>query len=663
MKLPPLMLLLASLFWGWQSGYLWLGLVAGLLLEGGHIRRWQHALPAAALHRVANLCALLLVAVSAGLLFSYELPQAVLAIVRWSPLMVMPLMLGVSYSGRADVPLSMISSVARWQLQQGNGGPQIDLGVPYVALWLLAAGVSNQQGPGFYLGLVAISSWVLWGIRPRERSVWPWAAALMCAAVLGAGLDWGLYRLQGVIEQGMMDWFAGDVDEDPQQTSTELGHIGQLKLSGAVVLQVQAEPALAQPLLLKTASYNYYSAPSWLVAGNRSFLRLAPDASGLRSWHLSGSPAIGQLGIATSARQSTTVLALPAGTTRIEAARLLHVSRSRLGTVQATLDAGFYHYQVNYAALAQDHSLPNEYDLSLPRGDAALLREMAQQLQLSGQPAQVILPRLKNHFAANYRYSTARGGTHPGKSALADFLQRDHRGHCEHFATASVMLLRAAGVPARYAVGYLVQEPNRLGNGYLVRQRHAHAWVEAYVDGVWQNFDTTPASWPTLEQGHASFWEPVQDIASWLWYQIRQWRFTQTQMLLAASLVLLIIFIRPKLRAWKRGKAQGKKPGKAQGKPARKGSATAETAPVREAAFFQIEQHLAARGMARPAHEALSHWQARIAPQLPAEAGTLLADLLRLHYRCRFGPQPVPQETLAQLREGCREWLGRFGGR
>lgn len=661
MKLSPCILLLASLFWGWQSGYLWLGLVAGLVLEGGRVRRWQFALTPAILHRIANLCALLLVAVSAGLLFSVDLPQAVLAIVRWAPLMVLPLILGIALSGKPAVPLSMISSIARWQQQQAGDGPQIDTGVPYVALWVLAAGVSNQPGPGFYLGLVAISSWVLWDIRPRERSVWPWGAALLCAAMLGAGLDWGLYRLQGVIEQSMVDWFAGDGDEDPQQTSTELGHIGQLKLSGTVVLHVQTAQPLAQPLLLKTASYNYYSAPSWLVAGNRAFQRLPRDAT--RRWQLAGSSGTQTIGIATTARQQVTVLALPQGASLLEASRFLHLNRSRLGTVQATLETGFYDYQVNYGSSGLDRSAPNEFDLSLPRADAALLRNLAQELQLTGQPASHVLPRLTQYFSTNYRYSTARGGTQPGKTALADFLQRDHRGHCEHFATASVMLLRAAGVPARYAVGYLVQEPNRLGNGYLVRQRHAHAWVEAFVDGVWQNVDMTPASWPTLEQSHASFWEPVQDIASWLWYQIRQWRVTQTQMLLAASLVLLVIFIRPKLRAWKRGKAQGKKPGKAQGKPARKGPATAETVSVREAAFFQIEQHLAARGMARPAHEALSHWQARIATQLPAEAGTLLADLLHLHYRCRFGPQPVPQETLTQLREGCREWLGRFGGR
>ena len=41
---------------------------------------------------------------------------------------------------------------------------------------------------------------------------------------------------------------------------------------------------------------------------------------------------------------------------------------------------------------------------------------------------------------------------------VAEFLLKTRAGHCEHFATATTMLLRAAGVPTRYAVGYSVQE-------------------------------------------------------------------------------------------------------------------------------------------------------------------------------------------------------------
>ena len=64
-------------------------------------------------------------------------------------------------------------------------------------------------------------------------------------------------------------------------------------------------------------------------------------------------------------------------------------------------------------------------------------------------------------------------------------------GYCVHFATAATVLLRAAGVPARYVSGYMVE----VTDGYaVVEQRHAHAWVE-YLDDTqgWVVLDPTPS--------------------------------------------------------------------------------------------------------------------------------------------------------------------------
>ena len=57
---------------------------------------------------------------------------------------------------------------------------------------------------------------------------------------------------------------------------------------------------------------------------------------------------------------------------------------------------------------------------------------------------------------------------------MSRFLLRTRSGHCEYFATATVLLLRQLGIPARYAVGYAVHEAT--GRKYVVRQRDAHAW-------------------------------------------------------------------------------------------------------------------------------------------------------------------------------------------
>jgi transglutaminase-like putative cysteine protease len=82
------------------------------------------------------------------------------------------------------------------------------------------------------------------------------------------------------------------------------------------------------------------------------------------------------------------------------------------------------------------------------------------------------------------------------------FLFDSRRGFCEHYASAFVVMLRAAGIPARVVTGYQGGEINPRGGYMIVRQSDAHAWAEAIVDGRWQRFDPTAAVAPSrIERG------------------------------------------------------------------------------------------------------------------------------------------------------------------
>lgn len=72
------------------------------------------------------------------------------------------------------------------------------------------------------------------------------------------------------------------------------------------------------------------------------------------------------------------------------------------------------------------------------------------------------------------------------------FLGEGETGYCVHFATASVVLLRAAGIPARYVSGYML--PARAGETEPVTGENAHAWAEYYVPGLntWLILEATP---------------------------------------------------------------------------------------------------------------------------------------------------------------------------
>ncbi len=77
------------------------------------------------------------------------------------------------------------------------------------------------------------------------------------------------------------------------------------------------------------------------------------------------------------------------------------------------------------------------------------------------------------------------------------FLFDVRRGFCEHYASAFVLMLRAAGIPARVVTGYQGGNVNPRGGYMIVRQSDAHAWAEALVDGRWRRFDPTAAVAPS----------------------------------------------------------------------------------------------------------------------------------------------------------------------
>lgn len=81
--------------------------------------------------------------------------------------------------------------------------------------------------------------------------------------------------------------------------------------------------------------------------------------------------------------------------------------------------------------------------------------------------------------------------------SVDDFLFRTKEGFCEHYASAFVVLMRAAGIPARVVTGYLGGEKNYLSGYYRITQADAHAWAEVYLEGRgWTRVDPTAAIAP-----------------------------------------------------------------------------------------------------------------------------------------------------------------------
>ena len=82
----------------------------------------------------------------------------------------------------------------------------------------------------------------------------------------------------------------------------------------------------------------------------------------------------------------------------------------------------------------------------------------------------------------------------PGVEPLEDFVVHTKRGYCQHFAGAMALMLRYLGIPSRVAVGFTSGQYNSGKSEWVVSDRDAHMWVEAWFRGWgWVPFDPTPS--------------------------------------------------------------------------------------------------------------------------------------------------------------------------
>jgi transglutaminase-like putative cysteine protease len=180
------------------------------------------------------------------------------------------------------------------------------------------------------------------------------------------------------------------------------------------------------------------------------------------------------------------------------------------------LDAGWYYDAALEAVHRQEPIDPGAYQLtvSTPAVSADELRAdtvttggslietgpladevvtLSQQVTAGATTAFDKADALRSWFtnpANGFVYSLAVPSGDSG-DALVDFLN-NKQGFCEQYASAMAVMLRAAGVPARVAVGF-TQGVKDADGTYVISSNDAHAWVEVlFNDAGWVRFDPTP---------------------------------------------------------------------------------------------------------------------------------------------------------------------------
>jgi hypothetical protein len=286
--------------------------------------------------------------------------------------------------------------------------------------------------------------------------------------------------------------------------TVQLGEIGQVKRSTAVVMHVRQISGKPFGLFKwRGIALDRFDGHNWLKTDRKHFtLQATPD---------------GEYPVQPVREALDTIryqiLLEPLATTALFGAHQVRTISGRLGGIEYDSDDSVYlrfapPRRTQYEVLSEipkrsagvdaptqedtfDADLNRRY-LQLPRGLDPRITILARDITNKGISTLEKASLVESYLRRNYKY-TLNLTWEPGPDPISTFLFDVKTGHCEYFASAMAILLRAAGIRTRLINGFQMGEYNPVGRDYIVRESDAHSWVEVYVPGRgWIEFDATP---------------------------------------------------------------------------------------------------------------------------------------------------------------------------
>jgi transglutaminase-like putative cysteine protease len=141
--------------------------------------------------------------------------------------------------------------------------------------------------------------------------------------------------------------------------------------------------------------------------------------------------------------------------------------------------------------LLPEAAVDHEGYLQIPPDFSPKIKALAFELTVGKDRGRQIDSLYRFLKTGDFKYTLK--GLPASSNALEEFLFQYRHGNCEYFASALAIMLRIAGVPSRLIGGYRGGYYNETGRYYMVLQKNAHVWVEAYIDNAgWLRIDPTP---------------------------------------------------------------------------------------------------------------------------------------------------------------------------
>lgn len=301
----------------------------------------------------------------------------------------------------------------------------------------------------------------------------------------------------------LSDQFAGQLGITPEPEDVDLTKVGPMRQYGYAVMEVCAPQSGV--VYLREQDYDQYTGKGWVSTEDREEA-FAPGE---------GWPAAGEITITT--RWGRSVYALPyypeGDTDLVSGSAVNEELETTYSFTQQELPADWHDRAVMPigADMPIVHADGTRFDgeelkyLGLPRTTREGLGPILSQFLSGEYTATQIADAVADYVqsSAAYDLDTAAMPQDEDDFALW-FLRSSDTGYCVHFATATAVLLRSAGVESRYVTGYMVTV--EAGEPVTVTAEDAHAWVEYYEPRL----DAWIVLEPTPEDDHEEETRPPQ---------------------------------------------------------------------------------------------------------------------------------------------------------
>jgi hypothetical protein len=519
---PPGLILAALLVWGWQTELVLYAVVMGILLELPYFIKWRIDFSDKDINQLADLSGVVFFVAIVYIFINYSY-QGIYKILELLPFALIIIMLAQNYGIQNTIKTSaLFISVRRLGDKAGsNMLYQVNIAMPYVFLCLISASAGNKHQDIFFLMSSMIIIWLLWCLRVKHYSFMRWLIVILTVVVISFLTQQGIQDLHTKTKSYFLDLFEqyGFQNKDPNNVSTSIGSLGRLKLSDRIVFRVKSDKKLATPLYFRETTYSKYSLNSW--RNSKVEFEIVNKTAKKNEWRLNKHLQNDEtFEVAINLQEHSSIIPVPDNINSFSGNDLVEVETNIHGSTKINAHKGWISYRLGTSNRAFMGNKPVADDLSITAIYKNDFKQVAKQLDLYSKTPEEVITTVKKYFKDNFYYSITQNQRYTKGLYLTNFLFKDKKGHCEYFATATALLLREAGIPARYAIGYSVQEYSEWQKTYLVRARHAHAWTKYYLNGKWHNIDTTPSIWAPMEAEDRTILEPFMDLLSWARYKL-----------------------------------------------------------------------------------------------------------------------------------------------